>query len=162
MANGVSPSPELIENTVVVNEDGSVDVTKIFKAKHTTTAKAEIGSVFDYSYNGYTGSMIDYSTKYLASDNFAPTVKNITVIGADSQTEFSRSATITAVFEESWDSVVEMALFDANGTVISNWSAASKNGTMFTKEFIIWIPAARKAYPLPAASRRTFPAAILP
>lgn len=134
MAYGVTPAPELIESNVVINDDGSIDVIKIFKAKHSTIARASIASVLDYKYDGYTGGVIDYADE-LPPDNYAPTVKNITVIGADSQTEFSRSAKITAVFEETWDSIVEMALFDNDGTVISNWSTASKEGTTFTKEF---------------------------
>ena len=76
-----------------------------------------------------------FDEHYLVADNYAPKAKSITVEGADSTTDFSRSATITAKFEETWDSIVEMALYDSDGSVISDWSIASKDGTIFTKTF---------------------------
>lgn len=127
----------VVDSSFTKNNDGSIDVTKTIKtSKDTTTAKAHIGISIDYEYNGYKSYIVEYCDEhYLVADNYAPKAKSITVEGADSTTDFSRSATITAKFEETWDSIVEMALYDSDGSVISDWSIASKDGTIFTKTF---------------------------
>lgn len=137
--NGTEPS--VTDYKFTKNEDGSIELEAILNITQDIPAsKMEVRGWFYYTYEGNSETsggnlQTGYCSIYIYPDNYKPTVKNITVTGADSQTEFSRSATITAKFEETWDSVVEMALFDSDGTVISNWSVASKNGTEFTKEF---------------------------
>ena len=127
----------VVDSSFTKNNDGSIDVTKTIKtSKDTTTAKAHIGISIDYEYNGYKSYIVEYCDEhYLVADNYHQKAKSIAVEGADSTTDFSRSATITAKFEETWDSIVEMALYDSDGSVISDWSIASKDGTIFTKTF---------------------------
>ena len=116
------------------NNDGSIEIEAILNiTQNTPASKVNMRGWFNYTYEG--NSKSGYDTISVYPDNYAPIVQSITATGADSTTEFSRSATITAKFEETWDSIVEMALYDSDGTVISNWSTASKDGTTFTKTF---------------------------
>lgn len=125
---------QLIDTQYFKNDDGSIefetilDISKVTEAAQYLIRFYVIATEGEKTYSGYL-------YKGINPDLVAPTVKSITVEGTDSLDEFSRSATITAKFEEGWDSIVEMALFDENGNVISNWSLASKDGTTFTKEF---------------------------
>lgn len=127
----------LVDSSFTKNSDGSIDVTRTLRtSKTSTTSKSDIGLSIDYEYNGYKSGIVEYCDEHdLVADNYAPKAQSITVEGADSTTDFSRSATITAKFEETWDNIVEMALYDSDGTVISDWSMASKDGTIFTKTF---------------------------
>lgn len=127
----------VIDTSFIQNNDGSIDITKTLQTtKDSTTNKSDIGLIMDYTYSGNKSNVVEYCGSHkLIADNYAPKALSITATGADSTTEFSRSATITAKFEETWDSIVEMALYDSDGTVISNWSTASKDGTTFTKTF---------------------------
>lgn len=120
--------------TFTKNDDGSVEIEGIINITSSTpTVMMQIRGLFIYSYNGSSNS--GYCSIDLYPDSYAPKCINITATGTSSNEEFSRSATITAKFEETWDSIVEMALYDSDGTVISDWSAASKDGTTFTKTF---------------------------
>lgn len=125
---------EITNNTFTKNDDGSIELEGIINVSSSTpTVMMQVRGVFNYSYNGYSNS--GYTSFNLYPDSYAPKCISITSTGASSNEEFSRSVTITAKFEETWDSIVEMALYDSDGTVISDWSVASKDGTTFTKTF---------------------------
>lgn len=115
------------------NGDGSIEIEGIINiAPNTPAREIRIRCHFKYSYEG--ASKWGYDTINIYPDNYAPTVKSIEKSG-ELLGEFSKAIKITAKFEETWDSVVEMALYDSDGTVMSNWSTATKDGTIFTKEF---------------------------
>lgn len=127
----------LVDSSFSQNSDGSIDISRTLQTtKSSSTGKSHIGLQINYTYNGNKAGTVEYcDTHKLVADNYPPTVKSITATGADSSTEFSRNVTITAKFEETWDSIVEMALYDSDGSVISKWSTATRDGTIFTKEF---------------------------
>lgn len=117
----------------VANEDGSIEQEEIVTFTQNTPASYMYErAMFKYEYEGY--SRNGYVQINFYPDNYAPIVKSITK-SANETEGFSRGMTITAKFEEAWDSYVEMALYDSDGTIISNWGPAVKDGTIFTREF---------------------------
>lgn len=116
------------------NEDGSIETEAILNiTQQTPASNINMRGWFDYTYQG--NSKWGYDTINVYPDNYAPTATSITATTGETSEGFSRGVKVIAKFEETWDSIVEMALYDSDGTVISNWSTATKDGTIFTKEF---------------------------
>ncbi len=75
------------------------------------------------------------------TDNIVPEKQSITVQGSGTSQSYSRKAIITAKFTKEFDGTLQMALFDEEGKMISNWETASKDGATYTKNFDVILEA---------------------
>ena len=129
---------ELIDTSFVRNADGSIDVIKVLRTnKDSSTQRVNVGLVMKYTYEGVVSDCVEYSGYNLKADNYPPVLQSLTIQEGSAEGEFLRKATLVAKFEETWDSIVEMALFDSDGTVLVNWGTAAKDGNLFTRTFDI-------------------------
>ena len=93
-----------------------------------------------YAYNGVNSYTLHLGRVYVKSDNYVPTKVSVISEGNGTIDNYSQKATVTAVYEDTWNpanNTIYMRLVDADGTVLSDWGAASQNGTRYTRTFDI-------------------------
>ncbi|MCI8548898.1 MAG: hypothetical protein HFJ38_08490, partial [Bacilli bacterium] len=123
-------------------ENGENDITYQLKVVFDTNSQVDARACFNTEdmlrING-TPVFVAQGNKTLSAhyDRVAPSSNSIRADGMGSNGNFSQEATVTASVNENFSDVVEMRLLDKNKNVISNWGAATKNGTTFTKQFKI-------------------------
>lgn len=125
---------DISNQSIIKNKDGSLDISVTVSYPNNMTNQVDIHCWFYIYVDGQKQNTHLYFMPG-QPDNSPPVPKNISVSYSETQDGFSRKSNIEASFTETYDTVVEMALFDSKGNMISGWGATTKNGTTFNKNF---------------------------
>lgn len=102
--------------------------------KDNVVGKASFQFVGSGKYNGQRYQTEMYHGNYYEADTIAPIIKNIKVDGNGTIDKFSQKATITVTASEERDKNLFIALYDEDGSIISDFGSAKDNGDgTFTK-----------------------------
>ena len=138
----VNPGASFSNITGHWNSDGTYTSSAVVTYDENITAPGlyEVDITTAYAYNGEQVGDIHLGRVYVKSDNYVPTKVSVIAEGNGTIDNYSQKATVTAVYEDTWNpanNTIYMRLVDADGNVLSDWGAASQNGTIYTKTFDI-------------------------
>ena len=137
-AGWYSPNPATSKTpTIIKNADN--DYTYQYKIVFSPNVQNNIFATFNSTdMIKINGNNTWFSSWTLSAyyDHKAPTSSSITATGNGSSSKYSTKAVITAKVNETFSDTVEMRLLSSDKkTVLSNWGAATKSGTTFTRAF---------------------------